>query len=154
MQSKILQNDLGWKDASRETPSSEKRVVARLYHEKSDQEDVKVATYQENQWSVSPPFPLFDYSPLSKKASLKDGVTVTHWRYPDTEELKFWDERFQPIGKYEHLSIEVDSSHAEDVYRALIWGASMIYNFADEEHKHLADILSDLQACMDAKEES
>lgn len=155
MRSKILQENIGWKDVKKEIPLNDERVVARLYHDKTDQEDVKVVTYSRDasSWNVSPPFPLFDYSPLSKKATLKSGVRVTHWRYPDTEELKFWDERFQPIGTYERLSIDVDPEHAEEVYRALIWGASMIYNFADEEHKYLADILSDLQACMDTKEE-
>ena len=159
--SKILSQNLGWKDVEVELPKENEEVVLRLCHiEKTRKvdneilavEDVKIGVYRNGNWFVAPPFPRFDFSPLSDHSKLKEKVIVTHWRVPEEAELTFWKERFDLIRSYENLSLDVDDKNARDVYRALIWGAALINQYAGEEDRYLADILCDLQHCMDVKE--
>lgn len=109
-------------------------------------------------WKIEPPFPLYDYSPLSNKESLKKGTYVSHWDIAKLEDIEWWKTRFDYIHKYDQLELRVDQNHRETVYRALIRGASYIENDiisnhlegkAKEDMKLLYETLCDLQSCMD-----
>ena len=141
--SNILNENREWFDATKKKPNPGERVVIRFTNEKyiygeDDKsiyyaEDIKVGRYVKayddsdtGRFVIDPPFPKYDYSPLSRKENLLEGSVVTHWAYPDDGELEGWDTRFDMFGTYNKLRIEVDPEHEEDVYRALMWGASFI----------------------------
>ena len=170
--SNILSEKRNWVDATKAKPEPGVQVVMRLYNpmiifgenetEIYPAEDIKVGTYvrdyddpTKGSWHVSPPFPKFDYSPLSTKDRLNEDTTVTHWAEIPEDELEGWNTRFEPIFVYKKLNLEVDDEHAEDVYRALIWGAACIdkLEHGNPEAAKLVRILYDLQAIMDSGKE-
>lgn len=120
-------------------------------------EDMKVGTFDGKDWKILPPFPLYDSSPLSDKDKLNDGAIVTHWAEVDEVTMEGWNTRFDPMGTYKHLNIEVDKEHEKELYRALLWASSFIRsnmesNNNPESNKELFSfyrILVDLQWCMD-----
>lgn len=174
--SKILRETRDWHNIKDKLPDPGQKVVIRfvnkkfIYNETEDEiyysEDIKVATcirdyndpdnIEKCTWSIEPPYPKYDYSPLSNKDKLLDGTVVTHWAIPDDEELEGWMTRFDLIGSYITLHIETDEDNDEDLYRALMWGASFIarsapeaFNDPDSKIKKYYEILCDLQNCMD-----
>ena len=122
-------------------------------------EDMKIATIDEKgNWKILPPFPLFDYSPLSNKENIDKGCTVTHWAEVSDEEMNGWNTRFNPLGRYKLLNIEADKDHQELVYKSLLWASHFIKNAIEnnanpesvpELTKYYAT-LADLQYCMDS----
>lgn len=168
--SNILKEPREWFDVKEEKfPDPDQQVVIRICHETMLSgetateiypiEDLKVGTYQDGKWTISPPYPKYDYSPLANKAELNEGVNVTHWAVPGETEIEGWNTRFDRIGTYKKLKIEVDPEHEEDVYRALLWGGAFIAQFGGEEFhmaksgeglKKLYETLCDLQACIDS----
>lgn len=122
-------------------------------------EDMKIATVDENgNWKILPPFPLFDYSPLSNKENINKECTVTHWAEVSDEEMNGWNTRFNPLGKYKLLKLEVDKEHQEIVYKSLLWASHFIKNAIENnsnpesapELTKYYNILADLQYCMDS----
>ncbi len=108
-------------------------------------------------WSILPPWPKYDYSPLSLRDQLIDGTVVTHWSYLQSGELDGWNSRFDPLGDYNHLSIKVSADYEEIVYRSLLYGANMIARSVDgkldeksnELYAAMYAVLTDLQYCID-----
>lgn len=172
--SNVLKENREWFDINEKIPNQGERVIIRITNDKyiygeDDNEiyyaeDIKVATFaksynsDECRFIIDPPYPMFDYSPLSRKDRLLEGTVITHWAYPDEGELEGWDTRFDISHEYDKLRIEVDPEHAEDVYRAFMWGASFIAQANAEEFKsakpgegirRLHETLYDLLACMD-----
>ena len=140
-------------------PEEGKPVVVRICHktiysgetdtERYPLEDIKVAKYIDAKWTIVPPFPKYDYSPLTKRDVIIDGAEVTHWAELEKDELVGWVTRFDLINKYEKLEIYVDPVNEPKVYRALTWGAALINQYGDPDIKALASILYDLQHCID-----
>lgn len=167
----ILNEKRDWRDASQVKPDLNVPVAIRLvnksmiYTENKAEvlyaEDIKIAQWDGEKWTIIPPYPKFDYSPLSKHSELKEGTEVSHWGDILAEELENWQRRFDRFYDYD-LHIEVDPEHEEDVYRALMWGAAYISKFGgpdfhnDVEENGLQKmykILCDMQACMDTHQE-
>lgn len=173
--SNILLEKREWFDANEKKPPIGERVVIRftndniIYGETETEvyyaEDIKVGRYlqsieavngESGRWVIDPPYPKYDYSPLSKKENLLEGSYVTHWAYPEDGELEGWDTRFDMHNKYEKLRIEVDPDQEEDVYRAFMWGASFLSRTKEFHEcpdgkgiRKLYGILCDLQYCID-----
>ncbi len=166
--SNILLEKRDWKNAIVEKPEPGQQVVMRLVNptmicgendkEVYPYEDVKIGVFvrdyndpTKGSWSVSPPYPLFDYSPLSTKDQLAEGTIVSHWAIPEEGEIEGWNTRFDQVNVFKHLILEVDDDHKEDVYRALLWGAAFIQkcNPNDADATRLATILYDLQYVLD-----
>lgn len=166
--SQILTEKREWHDASKEKPTPNTQVVVRMVHPgiiwvENDEEillaeDQKIATFvrtyddpNQGSWAISPPYPLYDYSPCSNKDRLLDGVIVTHWAIPEEGEIEGYNTRFDQINLFKKLNLEVDEEHKEDVYRALLWGAAYIQKYCpgEPEAQHLATILYDLQYVLD-----
>lgn len=165
--SNILREARPWRDATKVKPDPGQLVVIRItnpdiiYVETETEilpsEDMKIAKFNRNQdgvngiWVIEPPYPKFDYSPLSNKEQLYPGTMVTHWAVPEEGEIEGWKTRFNPSGIYKKLNIEVDDDHLELVYRALIWASAYIQkaNPDDPDAKRLASVLYDLQYVLD-----
>lgn len=176
--SMILQQQRDWHDASKELPDANEPVVFRfvnkgkVYAEDDENiiyaEDIKVGRFASNYddpskgvWKIDPPFPKYDFSPLSKNDQLLEGSVVTHWAKVSDEELEGWKTRFDPIGEYHGLSIRVAPEEEELVYRALLRGANAIarmYNIGAADVKNdpqqreiymMYAVLNDLQFCID-----
>lgn len=157
--SRIINNKRKWIDSKVNKPDLNTPVTVRLCHttkcvketevEVYPIEDVKIASYDGTKWKILPPYPKYDYSPLSNKENIKENVVITHWSMTTSEELEWWNERFDLIRSYDKLELAVDNKNEELVYRALLWGASLINQHAPEELKYLSDILYDLQHCID-----
>lgn len=171
--SKVLLDGHEWFSTSEidKVPRSEPLVV-RLEHPKTVigedkdvimyMEDIKVAMLnKEGEWRILPPHPLYDFSPLSSKDHVYDGVNVSHWRYPINNEVGEWAKRLMPINHYSKLVLEVDKDNERDVYIALIHAANAIVSRVDPEIWNNPDddranqekkdwaILCDLQSAMD-----
>ena len=57
-------------------------------------EDVKIGKLVDSKWIVLPPYPKYDYSPLSKKANILPDATVVYWATVSEEDLIGWETRF------------------------------------------------------------
>lgn len=158
-----------WIDVNETMPPVGKPVAIRFvdpnktYGETFDiileAEDMKIATVDEKgNWKILPPFPLFDYSPLSNKENINKECTVTHWTEVSDEEMNGWNTRFNPLGRYKLLNIEVDKDHQELVYKSLLWASHFIKNAIENnvnpesapELTQYYNTLADLQCCMDS----
>lgn len=146
--SKLLKEDKGWISIKDKTPEPGVTVIIRIfnphyiYHEDKNSvyhaEDIKLATclkdYEDPdnvdkfKWSIIHPYPLFDYSPLSKMDHLEEGSIVTHWAVPTKDDIKGWNSRFDISDGYLSLYVGTDDDHRQLLYRALMYGASMIGN--------------------------
>lgn len=173
--SSILSERRLWKDVNEEKPPKDIPVVVRLvnrdkiFNESENQvlyaEDIKIARMSEDEtFKIDPPFPKYDFSPLTNKEELYEGTEISHWAFPEEGELEGWYTRYNPIRSYKHLKIEADEETEMDVYRALSFGSSAIsrlYRFnptmaipddAPEDVKELFkfyEILCDLQSYFD-----
>lgn len=174
--SQILNEKRDWKvvckgkgdDAVTNYPEIGKQVVIRLYtkdmvfgEDKENiyvAEDIKVGTWDGENWTISDPQPKYDYSPLSNKNKLNDGVSVTHWAEPVTEpdEIMGWNTRLDKITDID-MRIITEESREEDVYRALLFGAFALtqicntgmINESPERIRLYHQILCDLQGSID-----
>lgn len=163
----ILRENRNWRDAETTMPEIGLPVAIRLldrskiYTENRSEvlyaEDIKIAQWDGEKWTILPPYPKFDYSPLSKFGELNEGVAVSHWGDVLVEELHAWQRRFDRFHGY-NLKIEVDPDYEEEVYRALMWGAAYISKFGgpdfnnddpDNGLRKMYTTLCDMQACMD-----
>lgn len=166
--SNILHEKREWVDASKKMPDPNTPVVIRMYNpnilfaetetEIYPAEDVKIAKFlpglddpTKGSWCICPPYPRFDYSPLSSKDRLDEGTVVTHWALPMDGEVEGWNTRFDQINLFKKLKLEVDDEHLELVYRALLWGSTYIQKCCgnDPDAVRLATILYDLQYVLD-----
>lgn len=148
-----------WIDCNTNKPAINTPVTIRLCHtikcvketeiEIYPLEDVKIASYDGTKWKILPPYPKYDFSPLSCKENIKDDAIVSHWTVTTPNELTWWNERFDLIRSYDKLALSVDSNNEELVYRALLWGGALINQYAPDELKYLSDVLYDLQHCID-----
>jgi len=166
--SRILKESREWFDVREKLPEEGREVVIRLCDESQDfgmdgdgnvavAEDMKLGMYKDGKWAIVPPYPKFDYSPLSNGPNISEGVVVTHWAVPkeatenDIGEVEAWKSRFQISGRYKHFVIEIDKEHEELLYRACSWGAAALRGLVGEteESMPLIGILWDIQALMD-----
>lgn len=166
--SKILQENRKWFDASKELPKPGQKVVIRMCDPSMELgkteagkiiavEDMKIGVYIDNKWMVAPPYPKFDYSPLSSGPFINDGAIVTHWAIPeegvdgDIGEVEAWETRFSLAGEYKTLSVKIDEKYEELLYRACSLGAACIRKIYGEDKDTLPMIavLWDIQAIMD-----
>ena len=134
--SQILKEKRKWISVNDEKPEEGKKVVIRLYSKEKVfgedaqhiyvAEDVKIGLYENGNWIIAGPHPLFDYSPLSSKEQLTGDTIVTHWAEPEKEpvdELKGWETRFD---KVTDIQLKLNIKPHEDielVYKALLWGS-------------------------------
>jgi len=171
----VLEEAKNWIEVDKHLPNIDQRVIVRLCHSKVPFghkdiimggrqireiypfEDIKVGRYTPDGWVIDPPHPKYDYSPLSNKEKLKEHVNVTHWSIPGDEELEAWDTRFDRMREYDRLELKVDSEHEEEVFRALVCGASLITKYGGDEFQNINsdvrkyyEILCDLQQCIDS----
>ncbi|MCM1220105.1 MAG: hypothetical protein NC548_37005 [Lachnospiraceae bacterium] len=167
--SRILTERREWFNVSDKLPKDGELVVIRITNESMQfgtthdgniiaAEDSKIGTYMNGSWIIAPPYPKFDYSPLSNGPFLNDGSVVTHWAVPvpnsdkDIGEVEAWQSRFEVIGKYNKFAIEIDKEHEELLYRACSWGAACIRKVVDAEEediKKIIEILYDVQNLLD-----
>ena len=157
--SQVLKERRQWFETKDKMPEEKQPVVIRLCHrtwktgetetEVYPAEDVKIGYYANGKWTILPPHPKYDYSPLSDRTDLRKDVDVTHWAIPEEKELEWWVARFNRTREYKVLALQVDPDHAKNLYRALIWGAALINQQADPEVKDLSSYLYDLQNCID-----
>lgn len=125
-----------WFDLDKTKPEEDKLYLIRLcnknkiFIESRTEivyiEDIKIAKFVNNEWSIEGPFPLYDFSPCSKMESINDGCIVTHFAEVNEKEIDQWHHRFDPHHKYDSLKIYVDDDNIEDFYRALIIASSCI----------------------------
>ena len=120
-------------------------------------EDMKIGKWDGETWSILPPYPKYDYSPLSKFGELNSGTIVSHWAEPLNDEFDSWNTRFGRLTDY-YLNIDVAPEYEEDVYRALMWGAAYVSKFGGKDLalsppgtglRLIYDTLCDMQASMD-----
>ena len=166
--SKILQENRKWFDASKELPRPGQKVVIRMCDPSMELgkteagkiiavEDMKIGVHIDNKWMIAPPYPKFDYSPLSSGPFINDGAIVTHWAVPeegvdgDIGEVEAWETRFSLAGEYKTLSVKIDEKYEELLYRACSLGAACIRKIYGEDKDTLPMIavLWDIQAIMD-----
>lgn len=123
-------------------------------------EDMKVGRYhaESKTWTIEPPFPKYDYSPLSSKETVKENAEISHWSKLRKDELDSWQCRLKPLNAYSYLTLHVDPEHDEKVYLALIHAMNCIVRvggesmFSPNSNSELLEhykVLCDLQAAMD-----
>lgn len=173
--SKLLQEDKGWISVDERMPMSGIIVIIRIYnphyiyHEDKETiyhaEDIKLAQIlsdyndPENKdkmrWSIIPPYPLYDYSPLSKMDQLLDGSIVTHWAEASNKDIEAWRSRFNISDGYLSLRVETDDDHRQLMYRALMYSLGIVGNaYMKEKSDELLAfhiILQDLLNSMDKR---
>jgi methyl coenzyme M reductase subunit D len=155
IKSSILEQDRDWQDANEVKPAVNQRVVIRMVNpdailnkDEVDEdpdaeiqllEGIAIGRYlyplregEEGSWQVDPPYPLYDYSPLTDKDKLKDGIEVSHWAVPAEGELEGWDNKFMPTDTYAALSLTSDERHKETIYRSLMYGSMYVGNEANK----------------------
>lgn len=157
--SQLLKEKRNWIETEKETPKDIGAVVIRLCHRTAVSgetdteiyplEDIKVAKYVDENWYILPPHPKYDYSPLSKHEAILNDVDVTHWAVLEEGELIGWTTRLDRIGKYSNIELHVDPENEPHVYRALVYGSAFINKYGTPDIKPLANILYDLQHCID-----
>ena len=163
----VLREPRRWVSTLEGLPNPDVQVVIRLYDESQimseteteifPAEDLKIGRFTENGWIIDPPYPKYDYSPLSHKGKINENTTVTHWAIPAEGELEGWETRFNRIREYKKLEIHVDPENEELVYKALLWGGAYIARFAgpemdspDSELRQYYEVLCDLQQYIDS----
>ena len=157
-----------WVSVADEFPEENKKCLIRFYDPEKIYlesrteivylEDIKVASYDGDKWTIDGPFPLYDFSPCSKNETINDGCLVTHWANATEKELEQWEHRFDPHHQYTNFSISIDDDKIESIYRALILAGSCISKEAiqypsdtdvriklEEAYKYICD----LQTVMD-----
>lgn len=159
--SRILKEERNWIESKTEFPEHKEPVVIRLCHDTLSSgetetviyplEDIKVGYFDVDisKWVVLPPYPKYDFSPLSTRSDIKEHVNVTHWAVLEEGELEGWKTRFDLLGSYKKLELNIDLENEKDVYRALMYGAAFISKYGDKNDKKFSDILCDLQYCID-----
>lgn len=166
--SRILQEDRKWFNTSEKLPDDGQKVVIRLCdpsmsigkNAKGETviiEDMKIGIYMDEKWMIAPPYPKFDYSPLSSGGTINDGAIVTHWAVPekgtedDIGEVEAWETRFSITGNYNRFVVEVDERYEQLLYRACSLGAACIRRVYGEDADTLPMVamLWDIQALMD-----
>lgn len=166
--SRILQEDRKWFNASEKLPDDGQKVVIRLCdpsmsigkNAKGETviiEDMKIGMYMDGKWMIAPPYPKFDYSPLSSGSTINDGAIVTHWAVPedgvedDIGEVEAWENRFSITGDYKKFVVDVDERYEQLLYRACSLGAACIRRVYSEDADTLplVAMLWDVQALMD-----
>jgi hypothetical protein len=169
--SMILNEKRNWIDINTTKPNENTPVVVRMvnknmiYTENKSEvlyaEDVKIAEWDGEEWMIIPPYPKYDYSPITKFSELNEGTVVTHWAEVSDDELEDWKNRFNRFSDY-NMKIEIDPEHEEDVYRALMWGAAYIAKFGGPDFanaqpgtglRKMYETLCDMQACIDSNNE-
>ena len=167
----ILTEKRDWVDALTTKPDVDIPVVVRLvnknliYTENRSEvfyaEDIKIAQWDGEKWTIIPPYPKYDYSPITKFGNLNEGTIVSHWAEVGNDELESWKNRFNRFSDF-NMKIEIDPEYEEDVYRALMWGAAYISKFggpdfnacpSGEGLKKMYETLCDMQACIDNTKE-
>ena len=139
--SNILLEERNWINADETKPDLDTAVVIRIVDKNKIQvetrsevmyvEDIKIASWDGYNWYICPPFAKYDYSPLSSHSEINEGAIVTHWATPEEGEVNAWNTRFDRTSDYD-LKISVDSEH-EEIYRALLIGATYIAKFGGVE---------------------
>ena len=164
--SPVLAQEREWIPVKDQLPGDAQPVLIRLLHPNDlsgeDEkylfclEDIMIGAHCDGNWYICPPFPKYDYSRLSNKQNINDGIEVTHWAVPKDTEIKGWDSRFDRIREYEKLVLEVDSKNEEDVYRALMWAGHFIamaagpdFNNKESDMRKWYEIICDLQNAID-----
>jgi hypothetical protein len=159
--SHVLKQPRTWIESKTNLPENAEPVVIRLCHDTLSAgeseteiyplEDIKVGYFDSNleKWIIMGPHPKYDFSKLSSKGDIKDHVDVTHWATLDEGELQGWNTRFDRSKSYGLLELRVDEENEKEVYRALLHGSAYIHTYGDPEMKPLAEILYDLQHCID-----
>ena len=171
---KLISNILpggNWFDVNDSKPDFGKKVVIRVvsdnltYYEDDEKimlaEDQKIGVYladindsSKGEWAIAPPFPKYDYSPLTNREKISDGSKVTHWRELMDGELDSWNVRFSVTGTYDTLKLSIDSEHEEKLYRSLTHGAAAMRVRANElrymaHHKQKEDKNADVTDMID-----
>lgn len=166
--SQVLKEQRDWIQPENKLPDECWPVVIRLCHRTNISgetpweifplEDIQIGHYYGGKWYIHPPFPKYDYSLLSNKETIKENVDVTHWAIPKDGELEGWQTRFNRIGTYKKLELNVDSENEEMVYKALLHGAHFISQFGGADYHNAKpgeglrkyhEILCDLQQSID-----
>lgn len=170
--SKLLDEDRGWHNIKDKLPDADKHVIIRMtnphyiYYETDVEiyyaEDLKIAKCVKDYndpdnidkctWSIIPPYPKFDYSPLSRYDRLLEGTVVTHWADVSDEDIESWNNRFNITDAYLTLRFDIDDDHAELMYKALMYGAGVIGRAYTQEksdellayHVMLQDLLNSM----------
>lgn len=177
--SNILSSSRDWHNSNDVKPEENTQVVMRIcdpsksYGETEEEiyvaEDIKVGVYipdendpNKGEWFVSPPYPKYDFSPLTNREKLKEGASVTHWAEVNDDELDDWSNRFEPRGEYNRLRIDIDPEYEEYFYRLMIHQANAINSritYMESQEKPNTDeieqlkliltFFDDIQACID-----
>lgn len=163
----ILKENKDWHNVNDIKPESNQRVVIRFYspnmiYKETEEEivyveEAKIGRYirdinnpEFGRFVIDPPYPLFDYSPLSNNGDISDEAIITHWAAASKEELYSWDNRYAVQGEYDNLEFRVDAEHLELAYRAFMWAAAFIRSSAEgEDAEKLVCFLDDLATLMD-----
>lgn len=169
--SNILREKREWHRVDKELPEDPRQLVLIRFMSTNPKfilketdteiypiEDMKIAFYDGNDWTICGPHPLYDFSPLSDEGEFRDQVVVTHWSEATTDELIGWACRYSPFNSFTELTLTVDEDHKELIYRALLNAAgvmsamSMSKEIPDKERQLYAmyhQAICDLETCMD-----
>ena len=170
--SKLLNEDRNWHNVHDTLPNPDQIVFIRftnphyIYYETDVEiyyaEDLKLAkctrdyddpdNIEKCSWSIIPPYPKYDYSPLSKYDKINEGSVVTHWAEANDENIKDWNNRFNISDDYITLKFDIDDDHSELMYKALMFamgyiGNAYVNNKSDEllaYHIVLQDLLNSM----------
>lgn len=166
----ISESKFDWRLSSEGLPDIDQIVIVRLcnHSKQVDEdnlhvkvlEDLKLAKYTSNGWRILPPHPLFDYSPLSHMDEIFKDTEVFHWAIPSEKDIVDWNHRFDIIGKYEKLNLEVGNKDLPLIYKALMHGGMAIATLAgpeinkpDSEFRKFYEVLYDLQNSLQYEKE-
>lgn len=182
-----------WHNADDVKPAEGQKVVIRMVdpdinhaitsNEKEIllDEDQKVAVFARDYddksngvWIIQPPHLKYDFSRLSKRDKINDGVKVTHWREATETELTGWNNRLDPFNKYQQMIIKIDPEFEEGMYRSFVLSSHLLsqesrrykayaercknegktdnYEYALNESDNfnkMANAMMDLQCCID-----
>jgi hypothetical protein len=144
--SPILGYEYDWIDVNEKLPELWKKVFIRINdpnhtfgettYEVFAAEEMKIGVYEGNKWTISPPYPKYDFSLITNKEYLREGCIVTHWCEADPKSITDYENQFEIKGKYDTLKLVVDKANEEPVYRALVhamvfieqYGSPAFYN--------------------------
>lgn len=163
--SPILEDGRKWISSAERVPDPEHHVVIRIvnrskyYAMKEDHivyaEDEKIGHYANERWYIDPPYPRFDYSPLTHNADVLEGSEVSHWAEPEPDELIAYRKRFEPLGTYDYMSIKAGPNTLQLMYHGLIY-ATTAFSRAYKLGEGGSDLvnacygmLCDMQSCLD-----
>lgn len=164
----LKSEDRDWHKTEEILPEKNHPVVVRLYNKDiiygQDEneiyyaEDVKIGYIDDNgEWKISPPFPKYDFSPLSRNDHLLNNTVISHWAKCENGEIEGWKTRFNPIGNCTQLSIRIDKEHEADLYRACLLAANYVARSTKDfgslnPHqgtRRMYEIFIDIQSCID-----